>query len=64
MSRKNILQGHWGMTYFNFHHFPGWLIPIFHTPIPEKNETPLFDWGKFFERDRKVILPFSVQIHH
>lgn len=28
------------------------------------NATPLFDWGKFFERDGRVILPFSVQVHH
>ncbi len=28
------------------------------------NAAPLFDWGKFLERDGKVILPFSVQVHH
>lgn len=28
------------------------------------NAVPLFDWGKFFERDGKMILPFSVQVHH
>ncbi len=28
------------------------------------NSIPLFDWGKFFEREGKVILPFSVQVHH
>ncbi len=28
------------------------------------NAAPLFDWGKFFERDGEVILPFSVQVHH
>lgn len=28
------------------------------------NSTPLFDWGKYFWRDGKVILPFSVQVHH
>jgi len=26
--------------------------------------TPLFDWGKYFERDGRLILPFSVQVHH
>ena len=25
---------------------------------------PLFDWGKFYERDGRVLLPFSVQVHH
>lgn len=29
-----------------------------------ENSIPLFDWGKFFEREGKVILPFSVQVHH
>ena len=28
------------------------------------NSTPLFDWGKFFERESKIVLPFSVQVHH
>lgn len=28
------------------------------------NSIPLFDWGKFFERGNKRILPFSVQVHH
>lgn len=28
------------------------------------NAAPLFDWGKFFERDGRMILPFSVQVHH
>ncbi len=26
--------------------------------------SPIFDWGKYFERDGKWILPFSVQVHH
>ena len=25
---------------------------------------PMFDWGKYFERNEKIILPFSVQAHH
>ena len=28
------------------------------------NAAPLLDWGKFFERDGRMILPFSVQVHH
>ena len=28
------------------------------------NAVPMFDWGKYFERDRNLILPFSVQAHH
>lgn len=28
------------------------------------NAVPLFDWGKFYEKDGKILLPFSVQVHH
>ncbi len=28
------------------------------------NATPLFDWGKYFERDGRIIMPISVQAHH
>lgn len=24
----------------------------------------MIDWGKYFTRDNRVILPFSVQVHH
>lgn len=38
---------------------------ISHTNSGKKeNATPLFDWGKYFERDGKILLPFSVQAHH
>lgn len=30
----------------------------------KENATPLFDWGKYFERDGRILLPFSVQAHH
>lgn len=38
---------------------------ISHTESGKKdNATPLFDWGKFYEKDGKTYLPFSVQVHH
>ena len=38
---------------------------ISHTESGKKdNATPLFDWGKFYEKDGKIYLPFSVQVHH
>ena len=38
---------------------------ISHTNSGKKeNATPLFDWGKYFERDGKILLPFSVQAHY
>ncbi len=38
---------------------------ISHTNSGKKdNATPLFDWGKYYEKDGKVIMPLSVQAHH
>lgn len=51
---------------YQFSPFP-WVsyTHISHTESGQKdNATPLFDWGKFYEKDGKVYLPFSVQVHH
>lgn len=38
---------------------------ISHTNSGKKdNATPLFDWGKYYEKDGKVMIPISVQTHH
>lgn len=38
---------------------------ISHTESGKKdNATPMIDWGKYFIRNEKVMLPFSVQVHH
>lgn len=38
---------------------------ISHTNSGKKdNATPLFDWGKFYEKDGKILIPVSVQAHH
>lgn len=38
---------------------------ISHTNSGKKdNATPLFDWGKYYEKSGKIILPISVQAHH
>lgn len=38
---------------------------ISHTNSGKKdNATPLFDWGKYIEKDGRIILPVSVQAHH
>ncbi len=39
------------------------LFNVVNVPMKD-NATPLFDWGKYFERDGKILLPFSVQAHH
>ena len=51
---------------YQFSSFP-WVsfTHISHTePGKRDNATPMIDWGKYFIRDDKVILPFSVQVHH
>ena len=38
---------------------------ISHTNSGKKdNATPLFDWGKYTEKEGKFRMPFSVQAHH
>lgn len=38
---------------------------ISHTNSGNKeNATPLFDWGKYFERGGRTLMPVSVQAHH
>lgn len=38
---------------------------ISHTISGKKNNaTPILVWGKYYEKNGKVVLPFSVQVHH
>ncbi len=38
---------------------------ISHTNSGKKdNATPLFDWGKYYEKDGRVLIPVSIQAHH
>lgn len=38
---------------------------ISHTNSGKKdNATPLFDWGKYYEKDGRLFMPLSVQAHH
>lgn len=38
---------------------------ISHTDSGDKDDaTPVFIWGKYFESDGKILLPFSVKVHH
>lgn len=64
--QKEYFTGPLGKDVFQFSPMP-WVsyTHISHTNSGKKdNATPLFDWGKYFEREGKVILPFSVQAHH
>lgn len=58
--------GPMGNDIYQFSSFP-WVsyTHISHTESGKKdNATPLFDWGKFYEKDGKIVMPFSVQVHH
>lgn len=64
--QKEYFTGPLGNDVFQFSPMP-WVsyTHISHTNSGKKdNATPLFDWGKYFERDGKILLPFSVQAHH
>ena len=38
---------------------------ISHTNSGKKdNATPLFDWGKYYEKEGRTLLPVSIQAHH
>lgn len=38
---------------------------ISHTNSGKKDHaTPLFDWGKYYEKDGRMVMPVSVQAHH
>ena len=66
INQKEYFTGPLGNDVFQFSPLP-WIsyTHISHTNSGKKdNATPLFDWGKYFERDDKIILPFSVQAHH
>lgn len=65
-NQKEYFTGPLGNDVFQFSPMP-WIsyTHISHTNSGKKdNATPLFDWGKYFERDGKSILPFSIQVHH
>lgn len=64
--QEAYFTGPLGNDVFQFSPMP-WIsyTHISHTNSGKKdNATPLFDWGKYFERDGKVLLPFTVQAHH
>lgn len=64
--QQEYFTGPLGNDVFQFSPMP-WVsyTHISHTNSGKRdNATPLFDWGKFSERDGKMILPFSVQAHH
>lgn len=66
LAQKEYFTGPLGNDIFQFSAFP-WITytHISHTDSGNKDTaTPLFDWGKYYEKDEKILLPFSVQVHH
>ena len=66
-SKKNTLPGRLGMMCFSQCSPMPWVTytHISHTNSGKKeNATPLFDWGKYYEKNGEMILPVSVQAHH
>ena len=64
--QEEYFTGPLGNDVFQFSAMP-WVsyTHISHTNSGKKdNATPLFDFGKYFERNGKILLPFSVQVHH
>lgn len=65
-AQKEYFTAPFGNNVFQFSAFP-WVTytHISHTDSGNKdNATPLFDWGKYYEKDRKIVFPFSAQVHH
>lgn len=55
-----------GNDIYQFSNIP-WIsyTHISHTDSGKKdNAVPMFDWGKYFKQDNKLLLPFSIQAHH
>lgn len=66
VAQKEYFTGPLGNDVFQFSPLP-WIsyTHISHTNSGKKDSTtPLFDWGRYFERGGEVLLPFSVQAHH
>ena len=64
--QKEYFTGPLGNDVFQCSPMP-WVeyLHISHTNSGKKdNATPLFDWGKFHERDKRIYMPVSVQAHH
>ena len=55
-----------GIDVFQFYPIP-WVTytHISHTnPGHRNNVTPMFDWGRYREVGGRIMMPFSVQVHH
>lgn len=64
--QEEYFTGPLGTDVFQFSPMP-WVSfnHVSHTNAGKKdNATPLIDWGKYFQREDRILLPFSIQAHH
>ncbi|MNC81618.1 Chloramphenicol acetyltransferase [compost metagenome] len=54
------------MMYIKFSSLPWITFTHFSHTFSGKSEksNPMFDWGKYVEKDGRVLMPFSIQVHH
>ena len=66
MEQKEYFTGSLGNDVFQCSPMPFLTYThISHTNSGKKdNATPLFDWGKYYEKDSRTVMPVSVQAHH
>lgn len=65
-AQKGYFTGPLGNDVFQCSPMP-WIAytHISHTNSGKKdNATPLFDWGKYYEKAGRIVMPVSVQAHH
>ncbi len=65
-AQEEYFTGPMGIDVFQFSPFP-WVsfLNISHTDSGKKDQaTPIFDWGKYYEKNGKTVMPFSIQVHH
>ncbi|QXJ59670.1 chloramphenicol acetyltransferase [Enterococcus raffinosus] len=64
--QKEYFTGPLGTDVFQFSPMPWFSFThVSHTNAGKKdNATPLIDWGKYFQREDRILLPFSIQAHH
>mgnify|MGYP001255240879 CR=1 FL=1 len=64
--QEEYFTGPLGTDVFQFSPMP-WVsfTHVSHTNAGKKdNATPLIDWGKYFQREDRILLPISIQAHH
>lgn len=66
VNQKEYITGPVPNDVYQFSSLP-WIkfTHISHTLAGKSDKSnPMFDWGKYFEKDGKVLMPFSIQVHH